>query len=169
MPPKTFSCPEGEVEGRGADCSGTNGRSESSMWYVPLPRRGQPSGRTSDWTSISPSPETGFVENRRHSRGHGHGWRLDCQARRLRRRGRLARRSLDGAHISRHQRRAGEIGPHDPQARMKASSLVARPRTSSVSGRAIEPVTLIDPPAARTANSGSPSVTVARSSVPAVI
>src|SRR5258707_13986028 len=28
---------EGEVEGHGADCSGTNGRSESSMWYVPLP------------------------------------------------------------------------------------------------------------------------------------
>ncbi len=122
MPPKTFSCPEGEVEGHGADCSGTNGQSESGMWYVPLPRRG-----------------------------------------------RLARRSLDGAHISRHERRAGEIGPHDPQARMKASSLVARPRTSSVSGRAIEPVTLIDPPAARTVNSGSPSVTVARSSVPAVI
>jgi hypothetical protein len=61
------------------------------------------------------------------------------------------------------------IAPHDPQARTKASSLVARPRTSSVSGLAIEPVTLIDPPAARTANSGSPSVTAARSSVPAVI
>src|SRR5258707_7114148 len=28
---------EGEVEGHGADCSGTNGRSESSMWYVPVP------------------------------------------------------------------------------------------------------------------------------------
>src|SRR5260370_18965845 len=28
---------EGEVEGHGADCSGTNGRSERRTWYVPLP------------------------------------------------------------------------------------------------------------------------------------
>jgi hypothetical protein len=31
MASETFSCPEGEIEGQVADCSGTNGRSESSM------------------------------------------------------------------------------------------------------------------------------------------